>query len=111
MPSVAPRSAAVVALIAPILAARRPAPGRNARLVGEWASPEFEVRAAGDLPVGLDSEPLLMTAPLRFTSLPGALRVRLPRTTAPPRRGAALTRHDLTELAHVASGEVVSRMA
>ncbi|MGK5683240.1 diacylglycerol/lipid kinase family protein [Actinoplanes sp. URMC 104] len=77
---------------------------RGARPVGEWTTREFEVRSAADVPVGLDGEALLLTPPLRFASLPGALRVRVPRTVRPSRRGAALTRSDLSALVRIASG-------
>ena len=95
-----------------ILAARVPGaamdvPGARLRRfadVLEWALPDFEVRSAGPVPVGLDGEAVMLTPPLRFTSLPGALRVRLPRQPGTARRGAALTRDDLAALARVASG-------
>ncbi|GAB2622225.1 hypothetical protein Aab01nite_76530 [Paractinoplanes abujensis] len=74
------------------------------RPVGEWTAAAFEVRSGGAVPVGLDGEALLLTPPLRFTSLPGALRVRVPRNLLPPERGAALTRSDLDALVRVASG-------
>ena len=47
--------------------------------VRQWSSVEFEVRASEPVAVGLDGEALLLTPPLRFRSLPGALRVRVPR--------------------------------
>ncbi|WP_250005713.1 diacylglycerol kinase family protein [Actinoplanes sp. M2I2] len=77
---------------------------RGARPVGEWVTPGFEVRSAAEVPAGLDGEAVLLTPPLRFASLPGALRVRVPRTSTPVRRGAALTRRDLDALIRVASG-------
>ncbi|GID31695.1 diacylglycerol/lipid kinase family protein [Paractinoplanes brasiliensis] len=77
---------------------------RGPRPVGEWTAAEFEVRSGSDVPVGLDGEALLLSPPLRFTSLPRALRVRVPRTLMPPNRGAALTRRDLNALVRVASG-------
>ena len=76
-----------------ILAAR----ARGAGLL-EWSRPDFEVRSTAAVPVGLDGEALVLTPPLRFASLPGALRVRLPRRTRGgrrARRNAALTRDDL----------------
>jgi diacylglycerol kinase family enzyme len=71
-----------------------------------WAAPEFEVRSEGLVEVGLDGEALRLQAPLRFTSLPGALRVRLPRTAgvAPAARAVALTRDNLGALVRVAAG-------
>jgi diacylglycerol kinase family enzyme len=76
--------------------------------VMEWTGAAFEVHAAGEaVPVGIDGEALTLTPPLRFTSLPGALRVRLPRDTPGARRArrnAALNRNDLTALTRVAAG-------
>ena len=55
---------------------------------------DFEVRSTAPVPVGLDGEALILDPPLRFASLPGALRVRLPRTrrARPQRSNAVLTR-------------------
>jgi hypothetical protein len=71
-----------------------------------WSRPDFELRSTAPVPVGLDGEALMLTPPLRFTSLPGALRVRLPRqgTAHQVRRNAAVTRRDLTALARIVSG-------
>jgi hypothetical protein len=56
--------------------------------------------------VGLDGEALVLAPPLRFTSMPGALRVRLPRAVglAPGARAAALTADNLGALLRVAVG-------
>jgi diacylglycerol kinase family enzyme len=82
--------------------------GQAGRFPGllSWAAPEFEVRSEGLVEVGLDGEALRMQAPLRFTSLPGALRVRLPRTAgvAPAARSVAMTRDSLGALVRVAAG-------
>jgi diacylglycerol kinase family enzyme len=44
-----------------------------------WTTPEFEVDSADELvDVGVDGEALRLPPPLRFRSLPGALRVRTP---------------------------------
>jgi diacylglycerol kinase family enzyme len=40
-----------------------------------WSAEEFEVRSSNPMEVGLDGEALLLDPPLRFASLPGALRV------------------------------------
>ena len=71
-----------------------------------WASQEFEVRSSGPVEVGLDGEALVLDPPLRFASLPGALRVRLPRGTGPPpgARAVALTTDNLGALLRVAAG-------
>jgi diacylglycerol kinase family enzyme len=69
----------------------------------EWSRPDFEVRSAAPVPVGLDGEAMILTAPLRFTSRPGALRVRLPRHGT-ARRHAAMTRRDLSALVRILRG-------
>jgi diacylglycerol kinase family enzyme len=76
--------------------------------VREWTSTDFEVRSGAPVPVGLDGETLMLTPPLRFTSLPGVLRVRLPRRAPGARRGVALTRRDLTALARIAAGRTAA---
>jgi diacylglycerol kinase family enzyme len=71
-----------------------------------WSSQEFEVRSSGPVEVGLDGEALVLDPPLRFASLPGALRVRLPRGVGlpPAARAVALTRDNLGALLRVAAG-------
>ena len=71
-----------------------------------WSAPEFEVRSSGPVEVGLDGEALVLEPPLRFVSLPGALRVRLPRGTglSPAARAVALTPENLGSLLRVAAG-------
>jgi diacylglycerol kinase family enzyme len=83
--------------------------GQSARFRGvlEWSCPEFEVRSSGPVDVGLDGEAFLLTPPLRFTSLPSALRVRLPPHAAgvsPAGAAVALTRGDLAGLIRIAAG-------
>jgi diacylglycerol kinase family enzyme len=88
-----------------ILAAWPPgAAGERRRRFTEWSRSRFEVRSGDPVPIALDGETLLMTPPLRFTSLPGVLRVRLPRHARAARRSAALSRRDLTALARIARG-------
>ncbi len=71
-----------------------------------WSSEEFEVRSSGPVEVGLDGEALVLDPPLRFASLPGALRVRLPSSVGlpPAARAAALTPDNLGALVRVAAG-------
>jgi diacylglycerol kinase family enzyme len=71
-----------------------------------WSAPEFEVHSGGPVEIGLDGEALVLEAPLRFTSLSGALRVRLPRRTglSPAARAVTLTTENLGTLLHVAAG-------
>ena len=71
-----------------------------------WSARELEVRSRGPLEVGLDGEALVLDPPLRFRSLAGALRVRLPRSAglAPAAREVPLTRANLGALLRVAAG-------
>ena len=71
-----------------------------------WSAPAFEVRSSGPVEVGLDGEALVLEPPLRFVSLPGALRVRLPRGTglSPAARAVALSPENLGSLLRVAAG-------
>jgi diacylglycerol kinase family enzyme len=82
--------------------------GQVGRLPGllSWSTPEFEVRSSGPVEVGLDGEALVLDPPLRFASLPGALRVRLPRGAglSPAARAVALTTDNLGALVRVAAG-------
>ena len=77
----------------------------------EWSQSEFEIRSSSPVAVGLDGEALTLEPPLLFVSLPGALRVRLPRHAAgvsPAAAGVALTRNDLRVLVRIAGGSTVS---
>ena len=82
--------------------------GQVERFAGlvSWCAPELEVRSRSPVDVGLDGEALVLQPPLRFTSMPGALRVRLPRGVglAPGARAAALTTGNLSALLRVAVG-------
>ena len=82
--------------------------GQAARYPGllSWSAQEFEVRSGGPVEVGLDGEALVLDPPLHFASLPGALRVRLPRGAglSPAARAVALTSENLGALVRVAAG-------
>ncbi len=71
-----------------------------------WSTPELEVRSGGPVEVGLDGEALVLAPPLRFVSMPGALRVRLPPTAglAPAASAVSLTVENLGALLRVAAG-------
>ena len=56
-----------------------PGQGRGHRPVLQWAVPAFDVRSAEPVPAGLDGEAVTLDPPVRFTSRPGALTVRLAR--------------------------------
>jgi diacylglycerol kinase family enzyme len=71
-----------------------------------WTASEFEVSSKGPVEVGLDGEALVMDPPLRFVSMPGALRVRLPPSAglSPAARAVRLSSEDLAALVRVAAG-------
>ena len=54
--------------------------GRTARPRGwlEWSDVSFEVRSSGPVEVGIDGESMVLDPPIRFRTVPGALRVRIP---------------------------------
>ena len=83
---------------------------QHRRLSGvlQWSCLEFEIRASAPVAVGLDGEALVLAPPLRFVSLPGALRIRVPRhaTGVSPAGGAVtLTRRNLWALLRIAAGK------
>jgi diacylglycerol kinase family enzyme len=83
---------------------------RHPRNLVSWIQPSFEVQAATGVPVGVDGESIILDPPLRFVSLRGALRVRLPRTATGasyPGAGAGLTRADLGALLRLALGRPI----
>jgi len=45
----------------------------------QWTSAAFEVRSDSGIPAGIDGEAVVLDAPLRFASSPGALAVRIAR--------------------------------
>jgi diacylglycerol kinase family enzyme len=51
----------------------------------EWSARDFEVRSEDRVPAGIDGEATILTPPLRFRILPGALHVRI----APRHPGAS----------------------
>jgi diacylglycerol kinase family enzyme len=59
---------------------RRQPTGRTARPRGwlEWSDVSFEVRSGGPVEVGIDGESMVLDPPIRFRTVPGALRVRIP---------------------------------
>jgi diacylglycerol kinase family enzyme len=80
---------------------------RRFRGLLEWSAAEFEVRSGSPVAVGLDGEALMLDAPLRFSCLPGALRVRLPRHASgvsPAAAAVSMTRKDAVALYRVATG-------
>jgi diacylglycerol kinase family enzyme len=45
----------------------------------EWTDTSFEVRSDQPVEIGIDGEAMLLDPPIHFRTLPGALRVRIPR--------------------------------
>lgn len=82
--------------------------GQAGRFPGllSWSTPRLEVRSSQPVEVGLDGEALVLQPPLRFASMPRALRVRVPRGAglAPAARSVALTAESLAALLRVAAG-------
>jgi diacylglycerol kinase family enzyme len=74
----------------------------------EWSALRFEVRSAGPVEVGLDGEAVILDPPLVFESLPGALRVLVPKASLRPapasRAVRVLTGSALSELGQLAVG-------
>jgi diacylglycerol kinase family enzyme len=56
------------------------ASGRNWRPPGwvDWADASFELESGGPVEIGIDGEAMVLDPPIRFRTLPGALRVRIP---------------------------------
>jgi diacylglycerol kinase family enzyme len=79
---------------------------RDSQLL-EWTEPSFEINSSAPVPIGVDGEALVLTPPLRFVCMPGALRVRLPRNGPGPRRHhpwATPNRRNLIGLLQVVAG-------
>jgi diacylglycerol kinase family enzyme len=77
-----------------------------------WSATEFEVSSGSCVAAGLDGEALLLAPPLRFLSLPGALRVRLPRHArglSPAGAAVSVNRGDFTALLRIAAGKAGCR--
>jgi diacylglycerol kinase family enzyme len=89
------------------------ASGRNWRPPGwmEWADASFELTSGQPVEIGVDGEALVLDPPIRFRTLPGALRVRIPLgapgyspAAAAPTKGWAT----LTALLRTAAGQPVA---
>jgi diacylglycerol kinase family enzyme len=74
----------------------------------EWATPRFQVDSGGPIEIGVDGEALRMDPPLVFETMPGALRVRVPRRTiglSPAARAVHLvSRSTIAQLGQVVAG-------
>jgi len=45
----------------------------------QWQALDFEVRSDGPIDIAIDGEAVTVPSPIRFASMPGALRLRMPR--------------------------------
>jgi diacylglycerol kinase family enzyme len=73
----------------------------------EWATPAFRVDSSEPVEIGIDGEAMRLDPPLIFESLPGALRVRIPRRApgmAPAAAAVPLTTSTIGELVRTAAG-------
>jgi diacylglycerol kinase family enzyme len=87
--------------------------GRSWRPPGwvEWADASFQLESGQPVEIGIDGEALVLDPPIRFRTLPGALRVRIPLTApgyspaaAAPTKGWAT----VTALLRAAAGRPVA---
>jgi diacylglycerol kinase family enzyme len=99
--------------IAKLLTLRSLGQSRRVRDLLDWSCPKFEVRSRdGSVEVGLDGEACSFVPPLRFMSMPGALRVRIPphaRGVSPAGAAVAMTRRDMAGLVRIAVGRSSER--
>jgi diacylglycerol kinase family enzyme len=89
----------------PRVLARGATPGEQG--VSEWAVDAFDVESDQLVAAGVDGESLTIDPPLRFRSLPGALRVRIPvgaPGSSPAARPRRFSRSTLRHLAALAAG-------
>ncbi len=86
--------------------------GQSSRFPGllQWTDTRFEVSSGAAVPVGLDGEAIVLQPPVRFETLPGVLRVRLPRRAvglSPAAIGVPASRPSVNSLARIAAGRPV----
>lgn len=73
----------------------------------QWSAPSFEVDSGSPVAAGIDGEAVVIEPPLRFRSMPGALRVRIARNHPGASPSAGLPEHPgagLRALARIAAG-------
>jgi diacylglycerol kinase family enzyme len=108
-----------------VVAARIAGPGEAVAFVGleaagrirsfrgwrEWDTRVFQVDSGEPIEIGIDGEAMSLDPPLVFESLPGALRVRIPRHAvgvAPAGRAVQLTGQTIVDLVRTAIGRPVA---
>ena len=72
-----PRLDAGMLGVAVIGTAAQDGPRRGGGATDSWTAKQFEVDASGPVPAGIDGEAVILQPPLRFHTMPGALRVRI----------------------------------
>jgi diacylglycerol kinase family enzyme len=75
----------------------------------EWDAPQMRVDSGAAIEIAIDGESMMMDPPLVFESMPGALRIRVPRHAlglAPAARSVQLTTSSIRDLIRVAAGHV-----
>jgi diacylglycerol kinase family enzyme len=78
----------------------------------EWETPAFRVDSGQPVEIGIDGEAMALQPPLVFESLPGALRVRIPRHApgvGPAATAVQLTASTIGDLLRTAIGRPVER--
>ena len=100
-----------ITVLAPIAGRDR---GAVVRRLGmqQWTAPTFEIDGESSVPAGIDGEAMQLQPPLRFRSLPGALRVRIapnhpgasPSALQPDSAGGRRSRHCVGFVLHGGRG-------
>jgi diacylglycerol kinase family enzyme len=83
------------------------AQGRHGVDLHRWCCPDFEIEADGPVAAGIDGEAAMLKAPIHFSSMAGALCVRIARGhpgASPSTKVPATLRGTVAELARLAIG-------
>jgi diacylglycerol kinase family enzyme len=83
------------------------AEGRHGVELSRWSCPDFEIEADGPVAAGIDGEAAMLRPPIHFTSMAGALSVRIARGhpgASPSTEVPRTLRGTVVELAHLAAG-------
>jgi diacylglycerol kinase family enzyme len=86
----------------------------RSRGLEQWSSGVFVVNGSRPIAIGMDGEAYVLTPPLRFVSLPGVLRVRVPRNAksqSPAGARVSLSRRNLALLLQIALGRQIGEPA
>lgn len=83
------------------------AKGRHGVDLSRWCCPDFEIEADGPVAAGIDGEAAMLKPPIHFTSMAGALSVRIASGhpgASPSTEVPRTLRGTVVELAHLAAG-------